>query len=86
MNDTDTARLSALAAAGLFAESRIARGAGGRETSDLLMGQITDLLSGTVSGDAAQIPPDDVALERLKAVNGIGDALAQKALDALKGK
>lgn len=48
MNDTETARLSALASAGAFIEQRISRGQsanGEREASDALMGQIAELLT-----------------------------------------
>ncbi len=85
-----TDQLAALGTAGLFVEQRIARGAlahGEREASDSLMARLGALATPTAAAsavleDAGVRLPDD-ALDRLNAVNGISDALAQKALDAL---
>ncbi|WP_412027025.1 hypothetical protein [Deinococcus yunweiensis] len=86
----DTSRtpdFTTLASLGLFAERRISRGAaqhGEREVSDAIMQTIrdADLSAVTTVQTGGQMLPDD-ALERLKAVKGIGDELAKQALDAL---
>ncbi|UQN06771.1 hypothetical protein [Deinococcus sp. QL22] len=80
---TVTDQLAALGTAGAFVEARISRGAvnhGEREASDTLIGQLV-ALAPQISAGTPGLPAD--ALDRLKSVSGIGDALAQKALDAL---
>lgn len=92
---TTPARLSALAAAGLFVEQRISRGAASAEERALSDAVATELAAADLSdlGEAVPatleattspaLPPREEAIARISKVNRVSDTMATEIYEAL---